>query len=104
MLTRRRLKEARKLEKAVTPGPWEQGSHEMGRRIFTHEADGQEYRIGLTDDYDESDAAFIAASRTIVPAALDTIEALMSLVEELAKVHCHDQWKQCGGTCPPCLA
>lgn len=68
---------ARKRCEGVTPGPWFYESvAEGGQAVYCHESDGEPYYVALVYDDEPTDAAFIAASRTDLPQALDRIAEL----------------------------
>ena len=80
----------RKLCNAATPGPWQMDQLECDIRDIWIETpncgDGEPCSICTitNDQYDQSsDAAFIAAVRMALPAALDTIEELRKEIAEL---------------------
>lgn len=104
------LEEMREIEQAATEGPW---IHWPEAHIQRDDTDGEiivRPRLGWCEKIyvpternprgDEPDAAFIAASRTFVPDALDALETILEL-------HSHEVYDSnrrmcsaCGGTVP----
>lgn len=84
-------KEARALAKAATEGPWRSHDAESNQYITTitsdflpARADGVAYVTnGYDVDQQNADAAFIAASRTLVPSLCDLAEKQAAEIEKL---------------------
>lgn len=91
MITPERIEELRRLCDAATPGPWivqesafNRGTMEI--RCTSPDVRGGTLYVAQTRwmDTNSKDAPFIAAARTALPEALDTIEALRA---DLAAAH-----------------
>jgi hypothetical protein len=97
-LTRAEVEEARKLAEAATEGPWKYASTDDASGIWPFDIysdAGPEEESTVVRAWDscaaapdcgvihKRDAEFIAASRSLLPAALDTIEELVGLLREV---------------------
>lgn len=72
------------LEAAATKGSW----HFHGGRPYTNYGFGDTHLDGLIgNDWKENDAAFIAASRTFVPRALECIRELVDVFKRTQFTH-----------------
>jgi hypothetical protein len=87
MTTSSLIAEARALVDAATPGPWSAEHHDGGSRIIHRGCDVLCY--GDTPN-DEANANLAAASRTLVPALLDALEAAQRENERMMKYVAHN--------------
>ena len=78
MITDERIKELRELCNKATVGEWYITN---GMQIAS--TSGGKYEIVTDQAMYESDAAFIAASRTVIPELLDEIERLKTIIEKV---------------------
>lgn len=83
----------------VTSGPWSwrHGPHEWSSRFLIGPTSGIPIAI-LHGGYDDTDCNFIAAARTLLPAASEEIARLRAHVEEVERSIPHE----CDGTCDEC--
>jgi len=72
------IKRARELCAAATPGPWKRSLGQLS--VDLHDS-AFSFRTMVRCD-SESDAAFIAAARTLLPKALDEVELYKSMYYE----------------------
>lgn len=97
------LRAAKALVDSATPGPWRQDGDDRvcngrcGDPVAYHEGSCCDHRgvgcymehhrdcitVARTEDSPADDAAFIAASRTLVPRLLDEVDRLLARVREL---------------------
>ncbi len=100
------IKAARALCEQATPGPWTAGpwawwsTSDNAYVVCSDDGDGRhvasiDHDIGADHDCpqfenNEADAAFIAASRALVPALLDRIEQLEEMMHEALALASHN--------------
>jgi hypothetical protein len=88
MLTNEQIQEARKLCNEATEGPWETDAR-FPLNVYCDDSTGSiiascEHTRALRENLNfKNNAQFIAASRTLLPAALDEIERLQKSIDAL---------------------
>ena len=93
----------RELASGATPGPWENVWEEADE---WYSITGQSYEEFVCPEVatltDETDADFIAASRTAVPALLDALDQAEARIKAVRELHQPFEDKECGTVCTEC--